>query len=59
MSDMGPLRYFLGLEMSCMLEGNQDVLARAHLSIQCIVDTPMELVGHPQPIDSEPLEDRN
>ena len=65
MSDLGPLCYFLGLEVSSMPEGiflsqekyTQDLLARACLSDQRTVDTPMELVVHLRPTDGEPLED--
>jgi hypothetical protein len=66
MSDLGPLRYFLGIEISTP-EGFflsqekyiQDLLDRASLTYHRIAETPMELNGHFMPIDGGPLEDPN
>ena len=65
MSDMGPLRYFLGIEVTSTPEGYylsqgkyiQELFARACLTDQRTVDTPMELGVHLRLIDGEPLED--
>uniref|UniRef100_A0A0A9FMU9 Reverse transcriptase Ty1/copia-type domain-containing protein n=1 Tax=Arundo donax TaxID=35708 RepID=A0A0A9FMU9_ARUDO len=65
MSDLGPLRYFLGIEVSSTPDGIylsqekyiQDLLSRIALINDRTVDTPMELGVHLQPIDSEPLDD--
>jgi hypothetical protein len=65
MSDLGPLRYFLGIEISSMPKGLflsqemyiQDLLDRASLTDHRIVETPMELNVHLTPTDGEPLED--
>ena len=65
MSDLGPLRYFLGIEITSTPEGYylsqekyiQDILTRACLTDQHVVDTPMELGVHLRPTDGEPLED--
>nr|CCI55335.1 PH01B019A14.4 [Phyllostachys edulis] len=65
MSDLGPLRYFLGVEVISMLEGFylsqekyiQDLLDRASLTDQHIAETPMELNVHLRPTDGEPLID--
>jgi hypothetical protein len=65
MSDLGPLRYFLGIEISSTPEGFflsqekyiQDLLNRASLTDHWIADTPMELNVHLTPTDGEPLED--
>ncbi|EMS67217.1 Retrovirus-related Pol polyprotein from transposon TNT 1-94 [Triticum urartu] len=54
MSDLGPLRYFLGIEVSSTSDGFfisqekyiQDLLARAALTDERIVETPMELNLH-------------
>ncbi len=65
MSDLGPLRYFLGIEFSSMSSGFylsqekyiQDLLARSGLTDKRVVDTPMELGIHLRPNDGEPLQD--
>jgi hypothetical protein len=64
MSDLGPLRYFLGIEISTP-EGFflsqekyiQDLLNRASLTDHLTAKTPMELNVHLTPTDGEPLED--
>ena len=65
MSDLGPLRYFLGIEFSSTAEGFflsqekyiQDLLDRASLTDHRSVETPMELNVHLRATDGEPLED--
>jgi hypothetical protein len=65
MSDLGPLRYFLGIEISSTREGFflsqekyiKDLLDRASLTDHQTIETPMELNVHLIPIDGEPLED--
>jgi hypothetical protein len=65
MSDLDPLRYFLGIEISSMPEGFflsqekyiQDLLHRASLTDHRTAETPMELNVHLTPTDGEPLED--
>jgi hypothetical protein len=65
MPDLGPLRYFLGIEISSIPEGFflsqekyiQDLLDRASLTDHRTVETPMELNVHLTPTDGEPLED--
>ncbi|CAM8901660.1 unnamed protein product [Rhodiola kirilowii] len=65
MKDLGPIRYFLGIEFSSTPDGFflsqekyiRDLLDRASLSDQRTVDTPMELNVHLRPTDGEPLED--
>jgi hypothetical protein len=65
MSDLGPLRYFLGIEISSMLDGFflsqekyiQDLLNQASLTDHQTVETPMELIVHLMPTDGELLED--
>jgi hypothetical protein len=65
MSDLGPLRYFLRIEISSTPERFflsqekyiQDLLDRASLTDHRIVETPMELNVHLTPTDGEPLED--
>jgi hypothetical protein len=64
MSDLGPLRYFLGIEIST-LEGFflsqekyiQDLLDGAFLTDHWTAETLIELNVHLTPIDGEPLED--
>jgi hypothetical protein len=64
MSDLGPLRYFLGIEISTP-EGFflsqekyiQDLLDRASLTDHRTAETPMELNVHLIATDGEPLED--
>jgi hypothetical protein len=64
MSDLGPLRYFLGIEISTP-EGLflsqekyiQDLLDHASLTNHRTAETPMELNVHLMPTDGEPLED--
>jgi hypothetical protein len=65
MSDLSPLRYFLGIEISSTPEGFflsqekyiQNLLDRVSLTDHRTVETPMKLNAHLTPIDSEPLED--
>ncbi|KAE8800338.1 Peptide chain release factor 1 [Hordeum vulgare] len=65
MSDLGPLRYFLGIEVSSTSDGFfisqekyiQDLLARAALTDERIVETPMELNVHLRTTDGDPLPD--
>jgi hypothetical protein len=65
MSDLGPLWYFLGIEISSTPEGFflsqekhiQDLLDHATLTDHQTVETPMELNVHLVATDGEPLED--
>jgi hypothetical protein len=65
MSDLGPLRYFLGIEISSMLVGFflyqekyiQDLLDRASLTDCQTTETLMELNVYLTPTDGEPLKD--
>jgi hypothetical protein len=65
MSDIGPLRYFLGIAISSTYEGFflsqekyiQDILDRASLTDHYIVETPMALNVHLTPTNDEPLKD--
>lgn len=65
MSDLGPLRYFLGIEVSSTSDGFyisqekyiQDLLARAALSDERTVETPMELNVQRRASDGDPLSD--
>jgi hypothetical protein len=65
MSDLGPLRYFLGIEISPTSEGLflsqekyiQDLLDRASLTDHRTVETLMELNVHLVATDGEPLKD--
>jgi hypothetical protein len=65
MSDLGPLQYFLGIEISSTPEGFflsqeeyiQDLLDRASLTDHRTAETPMELNVHLMTTDGEPLED--
>ena len=63
MTDLGPLRYFLGIEISSTSDGFyisqekyiQDLLARAALSDDRTVVTPMELNVQLRASDGDPL----
>jgi hypothetical protein len=65
MSDLGPLWYFLGIEISSTPEEFflskekyiQDLLDRASLTDHRTAETLMELNVHLMPTDGEPLED--
>jgi hypothetical protein len=65
MFDLGPLRYFLEIEISSIPEGFflsqekyiQDVQDRASLIDDWTAETPMELNVHLTPTDGEPLKD--
>jgi hypothetical protein len=65
MSDLGPLRYFLRIEISSTSEGFflsqekdiQNLLGRASLTDHWTAETPMELNVHLTPTDGESLED--
>jgi hypothetical protein len=65
MSDLGPLRYFLGIEVSSTSDGFyisqekyiQDLLARAALGDECTAETPMELNVQLRATDGDPLTD--
>jgi hypothetical protein len=65
MSDLGFLRYFLGIEISSTSEGFflsqekyiHDLLDRASLTDHRTAETPMELNVYLMPTDGEPLED--
>jgi hypothetical protein len=64
-SDLGPLWYFLEIEISSTSEGFflsqemyiRDLLDRASLTDHCTAETPMELNVHLVATDGEPLED--
>uniref|UniRef100_A0A0A9CEM1 Reverse transcriptase Ty1/copia-type domain-containing protein n=1 Tax=Arundo donax TaxID=35708 RepID=A0A0A9CEM1_ARUDO len=65
MSDVGPLRYFLGIEVTSTFDGYylsqqkyiQDILDRSGLTDHRIAETPMELNLQLRVTDGEPLED--
>jgi hypothetical protein len=63
-SDLGPLRYFLGIEISTLErfflsreKYIQDLLDRASITDHWTTKTPMKLNIHLTPTDGEPLED--
>jgi hypothetical protein len=65
MSNLDPMRYFLGIEISSTLEGFflsqekyiQDLLNRTSLTDDRTAETPIELNVHLVTTDGEPLED--
>jgi hypothetical protein len=65
MTDLGPLCYFLGIEVSSTSDDFyisqekyiQDLLARAALGDECTVETPMELNVQLRASDGDPLFD--
>jgi hypothetical protein len=65
LSDLGPLRYFLGIEISSTPEGFflsqqkyiKNLLDRASLTDHRTAETPMELNVHLTPTDGGPIDD--
>jgi hypothetical protein len=65
MTDLGPLCYFLGIEVFFTSDGFsisrekyiQDLLSRAALGDERTVETPMELNVRLRPTDGDPLPD--
>jgi hypothetical protein len=61
MSDLGPLRYFLGIGISSTPEGFffyiHDLLDQAFFTNHWTAETPMEFNVHFIPTDGEPLDD--
>ena len=65
MKDLGPLNYFIGLEVSSFADGcyltqakyTSDLISRANITASKIVDTPIEYNCRLNSHDDEPLSD--